>query len=204
MHSSTAYKVGRTNAGHTMVEVITAIALLGIATMGFMQIHLWGMKATREAQQELAVSRYLYNELEAWRVAAHSGLTPTKNAAPRALCDEATTLEDFRATVDIAPAPSGASSSRPRRRRRSSQSTPSWPRSALSSPRAKAANGSNAISNTPRPAGLFVLPLGPTAPRSSASHAARQASSARCAVAPRRASTSCAHCQPWGTHDEFL
>jgi len=107
MHSSTAYKVGRTNAGHTMVEVITAIALLGIFTMGFMQIHLWGMRATREAQQELAVSRYLYNELEAWRVAAHSGLTPTNNAAPRALCDEATTLEDFRATVDIAPAPSG-------------------------------------------------------------------------------------------------
>jgi len=107
MHSFTACRVSAARAGHTMVEVITAIALLGIFTMGFLQIHLWGMRATREAQQELAVSRYLYNELEAWRAAARDGLTPSNNVAPRAVCDEATTLEDFRATVDIAPAPSG-------------------------------------------------------------------------------------------------
>lgn len=91
----------------TLLEVSTAIAVLVLVTAGFLQVHFWGMRATREAQQELAVSRYLNNELEAWRAAATEGFASTVAAAPRALCEEATALDGFKATVEVAPNPQG-------------------------------------------------------------------------------------------------
>lgn len=91
-------------SGITLLEVTISLALLGTFSFAFLQTQIWGMRATREAQQELTVSRYLSNELEAWRAAALSGGFHLESPAPRAIRDEAKALEAFQSTVSVAPA----------------------------------------------------------------------------------------------------
>lgn len=97
-------------AGFSLLELLCALSVLAVASFGAIQLYIWGLSATKGAQQELVAARLMTNELEAWRAVAAQGLREAAAAPLRALADEAAALEALQGAVWIAratPGPAG-------------------------------------------------------------------------------------------------
>lgn len=91
--------------GMTMIELIGAIAIFTVVSIGVNQMYIRGFSATKEARQELSAARLLANELEAWRIVATKGLRPAAAQPLRSLNTEDRLLENLKGTVDVAAVP---------------------------------------------------------------------------------------------------
>lgn len=96
------------NRGTAMIELIGAIAIFMVVSIGLGQVYIRGFRATKEAREELAAARLLANELESWRIAAAHGLRPATDQPLRALNTEDRLLENLSSAVSIVPVPEAA------------------------------------------------------------------------------------------------
>lgn len=94
--------------GYTVLEVTCAITVLTVCAFGLMQTYIWGMRAAKEAREEMLVSRLMANELEAWRAASPQSLVPGGAQPMRGLAKEAETLENLHGAVRVSPHTQGA------------------------------------------------------------------------------------------------
>ena len=89
-------------AGFTVLETLVAIAILMSAVFGVTQLYIAGLKATKEANEELVAARLMRNELEARRMAAPSGLQVVEADPLRALAREGDALAELAGAVRVA------------------------------------------------------------------------------------------------------